>query len=167
MTTGAPHRGMRPEDIGALRHAHDPQVSPDGTMVAFSVTDVDLEANRYRSRVWLASADGELPPRPFSAGPDDQLPKWSPDGRWLALTSSPPEGPSEISVVPVTQGGERVVVARWPAPITELAWSPSSTDPRFRRSRARSRALRAQWRKAPGSGHAPQAPYPPVLPPRH
>jgi dipeptidyl aminopeptidase/acylaminoacyl peptidase len=131
LTTGTPHRGMRPEDIGALRHAHDPQVSPDGTMVAFSVTDVDLEANRYRSRVWLASADGELPPRPFSAGPDDQLPKWSPDGRWLALTSSPPEGPSEISVVPVTQGGERVVVARWPAPITELAWSPSSADLAF------------------------------------
>ena len=121
-------RGMRPEDIGRLRQVEDPRVSPDGTLVAFTVTDVDLEANRYRSRVWLAGTDGGLPPRPFSAGPNDQLPEWSPDGRWLALASSPPEGPNEISVLPVTQGGERVVVASWPAPVTELAWSPNSVQ---------------------------------------
>ena len=126
-----PAGGMRPEDIGALRHVHDPQVSPDGTMVAFTVTDMDLDANRYRSRVWLAATDGERPPRPFSAGPDDQLPHWSPDGRWLALASNPDEGLSEISVLPVAHAGERVVVARWPAAITELAWSPGSTDLAF------------------------------------
>jgi dipeptidyl aminopeptidase/acylaminoacyl peptidase len=119
-------RGMRPEDIGALRHVHDTRVSPDGASVAFTVTDVDLEANRYRSRVWLASTDGQLPPRPFSAGPDDQLPVWSPDGKWLAFASTPAEGPSEIAVLPVAHGGERVVVATWPAPVTELAWSPNS-----------------------------------------
>ena len=54
-------RGMRPEDIGALRYVHDTRVSPDGASVAFTVTDMDLEANRYRSRVWLASTDGQLP----------------------------------------------------------------------------------------------------------
>ncbi len=91
-SNGKPGGGMTPEDIGALRRVQDTRVSPDGTMVAFTVTDVDLEGNRYRSRVWLASTGGELPPRPFSAGPDDQLPEWSPDGRWLALTSNPMEG---------------------------------------------------------------------------
>jgi dipeptidyl aminopeptidase/acylaminoacyl peptidase len=124
--TRTPTRGMRPEDIGRLRQVQEPRVSPDGTMVAFTVTDVDLEANRYRSRVWLAGTDGDLPPRPFSAGPNDQLPAWSPDGRWLALASSPPDGPNEISVLPVAQAGERVVVTSWPAPVTELAWSPNS-----------------------------------------
>lgn len=117
---------MRPEDIAALRDVRDPSVSPDGSMVAFTVTDVDPDANRYRSRVWLASTDGDIPSRPFSAGPDDHLPQWSPDGRWLAFASSPPEGPCEISVLPVAHGGERVVVATWPAAVTELAWSPSS-----------------------------------------
>jgi Tol biopolymer transport system component len=130
-TTRTPTSGMGPEDIGALRHVEGTRVSPDGEMVAFTVTDVDLDGNRYRSRVWLASTDGELPPRPFSAGPDDQLPEWSPDGRWLALASNPAEGPSQISVIPVTGGGERVVVANWPAPGTELAWSPKGTDLAF------------------------------------
>jgi len=117
---------MRPEDIGALRRLDDPRVSPDGTLIAFTVVDVDLHANRYRSRVWLASTDGALTPRPFSAGPDDQLPRWSPDGRWLALCSSAPNAPAEIAVLPVAQGGERVVLATWPAPVTELEWSPYS-----------------------------------------
>lgn len=126
--TRKPTPGMRPEDIGRLRQVQDPRASPDGTMVAFTVTDVDLDANRYRSRVWLAGTDGDLPPRPFSAGANDQLPAWSPDGRWLALASSPPDGPNEISVLPVAQGGERVVVTSWPAPVTELAWSPNSVS---------------------------------------
>lgn len=118
--------GMRPEDIGALRQVEDPQVSPDGSMVAFTVSDVDLEGNRYRRRVWLAGTDGELAPRPFSAGPDDRLARWSPDGRFLAFTSTQPDGQAELCTLPVTHGGERLVVAQWPAPITELAWAPSS-----------------------------------------
>jgi dipeptidyl aminopeptidase/acylaminoacyl peptidase len=122
---------MRPEDIGALRDVQDTRVSPDGKMVAFVVSDVDLEGNRYRSRVWLANTEGQVPPRPFSAGPDDQLPEWSPDGRWLALASSPVEGPNQIGVLPVAGGGERVVVASWPAPVTELAWSPDARSLAF------------------------------------
>jgi dipeptidyl aminopeptidase/acylaminoacyl peptidase len=119
--TGA---GMCPEDIGALRQVEDPRVSPDGTMVAFVVADVDLEANRYRRRVWLARTDGLSPPRPFSAGPDDQLPRWAPDGNTIAFACKPAEGPAELCTLPASAGGERQVVAKWPAPITELAWSP-------------------------------------------
>jgi dipeptidyl aminopeptidase/acylaminoacyl peptidase len=130
-TSGTLGSGMAPEDIGALRDVQGTRVSPDGTMVAFTVSDVDLEGNRYRLRVWLASSDGRVPARPFSTGPDDQLPEWSPDGRWLALASSPVEGPAEICVLPVVGGGERVVVASWPAPVTELAWSPDGLSLAF------------------------------------
>jgi hypothetical protein len=49
---------MSPADIAALRQAGDPQVSPDGTTVAFTVTDADLAANRYARRIWLAPAGG-------------------------------------------------------------------------------------------------------------
>src|ERR1700690_3703474 len=117
---------MRPEDIGALRQVEGPRVSPDGTLVAFTVADVDVDANGYRRRIWLASTDGTLPARPFSAGPKDQLPRWSPDGLPLAFGRNPPEGPSELCVLPVGRGGERVVVATWPATPSELAWSPES-----------------------------------------
>ncbi|MGH9106394.1 MAG: prolyl oligopeptidase family serine peptidase [Acidimicrobiales bacterium] len=123
--------GMLPDDVGGLRHAEDPRVSPDGTRVAFTVVDVDLEANRYRQRVWVGSTDGQVPAQPFSAGPDDHLARWSPDGRRLALCSSPHDGPSQICVIPVASGGERVVLASWPEPPTELAWSPDGAQLAF------------------------------------
>ncbi|MGH3273081.1 MAG: hypothetical protein ACRDNZ_01990, partial [Streptosporangiaceae bacterium] len=57
---------MRPDDIGALRQAGDPRVSPDGRTVAFTVTDPDVAANRYTRRIWLAAADGADRARPLT-----------------------------------------------------------------------------------------------------
>ncbi|HLI42842.1 MAG TPA: S9 family peptidase [Acidimicrobiales bacterium] len=119
--------GMRPEDIGALRQVQDPKVSPDGTRVAFTMSEVDLEENRYRRRIWLAPVDGSGPARPFTAGTYDSTPRWSPDGRLLAFVTSSPDGPTEICVLPADGPGERVVVATWAEGVDELAWSPEGT----------------------------------------
>ena len=48
--------GMCPADIGRVRQLGDPRVSPDGSTVAFTVTDPDLEANRYTRRIWLVTS---------------------------------------------------------------------------------------------------------------
>ncbi len=117
-------RGMQPEDIGVLRQVGDPRVSPDGSQVAFVVTAVDLDANRYRRRVHLASTTADAPARPFTSGPGDGLPRWSPDGGYLAFVSKDEEGPAEVCVLPVGRGGERVVVATLAEVPTELEWSP-------------------------------------------
>jgi dipeptidyl aminopeptidase/acylaminoacyl peptidase len=124
-------RGMQPKDIGALRQVDDPRVSPDGSQVAFVVTSVDLEENRYRRRVHLAQASGDAPSRPFSAGPGDGLARWSPDGGYLAFVSKDEEGPAEVCVLPVARGGERVVVATLAEAPTELEWSPDGTQLAF------------------------------------
>jgi dipeptidyl aminopeptidase/acylaminoacyl peptidase len=42
-----------------------PAVSPDGGHIAYVVTRVDQMANKYRSQVWLAAADGSSAPRPL------------------------------------------------------------------------------------------------------
>ena len=55
-------------------------MSPDGGQVAFVVARVDMEENKYRSQVWLASADGSTPPHPVTSGEHDSSPTWSPDG---------------------------------------------------------------------------------------
>ncbi|MGH9166197.1 MAG: S9 family peptidase, partial [Acidimicrobiales bacterium] len=113
---------MVPGDIARLSATSDPRVSPDGSMVAYVVTTADLEANEYRSRVWLARTDGSSLPRPFTTGDErDGRPRWSPDGRSLAFVSHRPgEGPDKgasLHVIPVTGGGEVVTVARWPEEI--------------------------------------------------
>jgi dipeptidyl aminopeptidase/acylaminoacyl peptidase len=120
---------MTPADIGALRQAGEPRVSPDGTTVAFTVTDPDVAANRYARRIWLAAAGGAgADPGPFTGPGSEFLPRWSPDGRRLAFAATDADGGQpQVCVLPVTGGGERLVVCSPAAAPTELEWSPDGT----------------------------------------
>jgi dipeptidyl aminopeptidase/acylaminoacyl peptidase len=123
-----PSAVMRPADIGGLRQLGDARLSPDGATVAFTVTDPDLEKNRYDRRIWLTAADGAGPgPRPFTGPGSETLPRWSPDGTRLAFASTGEDGRSQIVVLPVAGGGERLVVGQADALVTELEWAPDGS----------------------------------------
>ena len=119
---------MKPSDIGALLTVGQPAVSPDGKTIAFVVARVDEEENKYKSQVWLATADGSSPPLPFTTGEHgDGNPTWSPDGSRLAFTSKRGEGEkakSTLHVAPVRTGGEIVTLASLPEGAGEVQWSP-------------------------------------------
>ncbi|HSE55137.1 MAG TPA: S9 family peptidase [Nocardioidaceae bacterium] len=125
---------MQPSQIGQLVGVADPVVSPDGRAVAYVVARVDLEANVYRSAIWLAATDGSTAPRQLTAGEDgDGGPVWSPDGTRLAFTRSPgrrggatgtPAGKHALHVLPVAAAGETVTLATRDEPFEGLAWSP-------------------------------------------
>ncbi|HVE93713.1 MAG TPA: hypothetical protein VNB24_02245, partial [Acidimicrobiales bacterium] len=120
--------GMRPEDIGLLVDVGDPRVSPDGQLIAYVVTTVDVEANEYRSRIWLASADGTTAPRPFTAGTKrDRTPRWSPDGTSLAFVTHREDAGSQLYVAPVIGAGEPMPLATSKEEIDDLAWSPDGS----------------------------------------
>jgi dipeptidyl aminopeptidase/acylaminoacyl peptidase len=114
-----------PADIARLVTVADPKVSPDGRWVAFVVTHVVLEANRYRSAVWLAAVDGATPPYPLTAGEHrDGQPAWSPDGRRLAFTRSGEGGEGSLHVLPMDGPGETVTISVRPEAIGPPVWSP-------------------------------------------
>jgi dipeptidyl aminopeptidase/acylaminoacyl peptidase len=81
-------KGLTADDMLAMQRASDPQVSPDGKWIAFSVRETDEAANRGRYDVWLAAIDGSLVQRLTSHPENDQEPRWSPDGRWIYFSSS-------------------------------------------------------------------------------
>jgi dipeptidyl aminopeptidase/acylaminoacyl peptidase len=65
----------------------DPQISPDGSRVAFVRVLVNQKADRYDSALWIASTNGGAA-RQLTAGPRDASPRWSPDGKRLAFVRS-------------------------------------------------------------------------------
>jgi dipeptidyl aminopeptidase/acylaminoacyl peptidase len=122
---------VQPADVGRLVGVSDPRLSPDGRRVAFVVSRVDLEGNRYRRSVWLAATDGSAAPFPLTSGEHgDGQPAWSPDGSRLAFTRSR-DGKHSLHVMPVGGPGEVITVCERPEAVEEPEWSPDGAGIAF------------------------------------
>src|SRR5207344_356339 len=91
--TGAlAQNGKRPihlNDLARLKTVGDPQVSPDGKWVAYTVGAADAEKDKRDTDLWMASWDGAEQLR-LTTTPDsnETVPRWSPDNRYLAFLSA-------------------------------------------------------------------------------
>jgi len=113
---------MLPDDLGRFAAVSDPRLHADGTRVAFVVTRMDLDEDRYERSIWLW--DGEEA-RPFTHGPADSSPRWSPDGTRLAFlrASGEEKDPPQVAVMP-TAGGEASTITEFDLGAREAKWSP-------------------------------------------
>lgn len=110
------------EDFITLPVVGDPQISPDGSLVAFTVSTPSLEDNRATSKIWLADL-GTSEAWPTATAPgNDRAPRWSPDGKTLAFVSTR-DGATQIWRMPV-RGGEAVRVTSTKDGMTDFLWSP-------------------------------------------
>jgi dipeptidyl aminopeptidase/acylaminoacyl peptidase len=86
-----------------------PQLSPDGSLIAFTCTEVNYEKDRYDSSIWIKKSGKEG--NRLTYGNGDSSPRWSPDGTQIAflLSRSPVEGAKgkQLWLIPVGGGEAR------------------------------------------------------------
>ncbi len=117
------------DDLHRLKEVSDPEISPDGRWVAYTVGEVDVKGDQQVSDLWMTSWDGKTTVRLTSTPKESEgTPRWSPDGRWLAfLSSRGDEHASDQLWLLSRQGGEASKVTEVAAGISDYAWSPDGS----------------------------------------
>src|ERR1700728_1614590 len=80
----------QPFDVQALlkiARIAEPQLSPDGKTVAFTVQTVDIAQNPKPKQIFTVSVNGGSPQQITMQGTDNERPEWSPDSKQIAFVS--------------------------------------------------------------------------------
>ncbi len=96
-------RAITFQDLISMHRLSEPQISPDGKWIAYTVATPNLDANHTSRDIWIVSvAGGE--PRQLTHGGSDTRPRWSPDGQQLAFISGRIEGNPQIFSMDIKSG---------------------------------------------------------------
>jgi dipeptidyl aminopeptidase/acylaminoacyl peptidase len=122
-------RPLSVDDMAKQREVRDPQLSPDGKWIAYVVGTIDVEKDRRDSDLWMISWDGADRVR-LTSTPDssESLPRWSPDGRYLAFLASRGDEEEKKKGGQVwlldRRGGEAQKLTDLKGGVSDYSWSP-------------------------------------------
>ena len=121
-------RPVKLDDLVRLRTVGDPQLSPDGKWVAYTVSTIDLEKDKRDTDIWMVSWDGGEEIRLTSSPDGESRPRWSPDNRTLAFLASRGDEDQKKKGSQVwlldRRGGEAQRLTDIKGGISDFAWSP-------------------------------------------
>lgn len=141
-------RAMQPNDWHRLTNVSQPAMSPDGRVVAFTVTTVNERENRRHQEVWVVPTAGGDPVRYTTPNTESANPRFSPDGKYLFFTSQRAGGTGNTWAIRMdVPSGEAIQVPDYPSG----SWP---RDGRFAVFTAPAGADSAVGGGAPGRGEA-------------
>lgn len=164
--TSPSRRSIADKDIFDFVWVANPQLSPDGSRVAFTRVNADEKHTGYETSIWMVStAGGEAPVR-MTNGKHDGQPRWSPDGKRIAFVRGGDKDdagkpkPSQIALLSLN-GGEARIITDLPKGAGGPVWSPegkriafeSSTTPEDTEKAAKKKAGAAAGKAEPDSEH--------------
>ncbi len=130
-TSGQPaKRPISLDDLFKIKSVGDPQRSPDGKWVAYTVGTTDIEKDKRNTDLWMIAWDGSEEVRLTSSPDGESTPRWSPDGRYLAFLAS--RGTDEEKKLGAQvwlldrRGGEAEKLTDIKGGVGDYTWSPDS-----------------------------------------
>src|ERR1700681_3838727 len=123
----AQKRNITEKDLWDFVWIGDPQVSPDGSRVAFVRVTVNEKKEGYTTSIWSVPTAGGEEPHQLTKGDHDSTPRWSPDGKYLLFLratekNGKPEEP-QLSILPMA-GGDSFSFTDLPKGAGNPVWSP-------------------------------------------
>ncbi|MBI1686043.1 alpha/beta hydrolase family protein [Caulobacter hibisci] len=110
-------------DLFGLEVAADPQIRPDGDLIAYVRATNDIMVDRAVRSIWLVDAKTGSQ-TPLVSGPGSAMsPRWSPDGQRLAYVQVTPDAGAQLYVQWVATGRTARLATLEEAP-SDLTWSP-------------------------------------------
>ncbi len=116
----------------------DPQLSPDGRQVLFTIDKADWKANRRIGHIYRINADGTGQVQLTFGDRGESSPRWSPDGKQIAFTTRrDPDANNQIYLLSI-EGGEARRLTSHPTAPGSLTWAPDGKSIYFLASDAKS-----------------------------
>ena len=116
------------KDLRRFKFVSDPQISPDGEKIAFLLSTINYDEDRYERHIWVVDRfTGKAVQFTHGLG-SDTYPRWSPDGKSLLFLSKgrdPEEKKSQLWVIP-RSGGEGRLTIEAEEGISKPEWAPDS-----------------------------------------
>jgi len=120
-------RPMKLDDLTRFRNVNDPQISPDGQWVAYTVSTTDAKEDKSNSHIWMVNIDGSNDRQITFSSESESSPRWSPDGKYISFTSSRPGKARGNQVWLLDRnGGEAMQLTELKGRLQGHEWSPDS-----------------------------------------
>jgi len=118
---------MKLDDLTRFRNVSDPQISPDGQWVAYTVGTTDAKEDKSSSHIWMVNIDGSNDRQITFSSESESSPRWSPDGKYISFTSSRPGKARGNQVWLLDRnGGEASQLTELKGRLQGHEWSPDS-----------------------------------------
>ena len=114
------------DDFDRIADVADPELSPDGEYLIYSVSAKDMAEDASYSDLWRVRWDG-TDRRPLTQTPKESewQPQWSQDGKWIAFLADRggDDAKTQVWVMPAF-GGEARQITRFAEGVKDFSWSP-------------------------------------------
>lgn len=131
-------RAITLDDQHRFKTVGDPQRSPDGQWVAYTLSTTDAEKDRRNTDIWMVSLDGTRNVQLTFTPDAETSPRWSPDGKYLSFlasrgTEDEKKRGSQVWLLD-RKGGEAQKLTDVDGGVSDYSWSPDSTRLVFTKS---------------------------------